>query len=137
MPAGRAVEESLAQLEPSFWYNLALSNHLDHLTKGHPTNLTAAIEAYRKASDGDCAPALVNLGYAHDLGMGVPLDPARAAEFYQRAADLGNPVAAYNLGRKYFTGTNGLPSTGQHPRDTCNEPPRMGCLPPSICWGSS
>ncbi|MFM7215208.1 MAG: tetratricopeptide repeat-containing serine protease family protein, partial [Verrucomicrobiota bacterium] len=107
--AGRTVEESLAQLEPSFWYNLALSNHLDHLAKGHPTNLTTAIEAYRKASDGDCAPALVNLGYAHDLGMGVPFDPGRAAEFYQRAADLGNPIAAYNLGRKYFTGTNGLP----------------------------
>ncbi|MFM7817848.1 MAG: tetratricopeptide repeat-containing serine protease family protein [Verrucomicrobiota bacterium] len=107
--AGRTVEESLAQLEPSFWYNLALSNHLDHLAKGHPTNLTTAIEAYRKASDGDCAPALVNLGYAHDLGMGVPFDPGRAVEFYQRAADLGNPIAAYNLGRKYFTGTNGLP----------------------------
>lgn len=107
--AGRAVEESLAQLEPAFWYNLALSNHLDHVTKGHPTNLATAIEAYRKASDGDCAPALVNLGYAHDLGMGVPFDPGRAAEFYQRAADLGNPVASYNLGRKYFTGTNGLP----------------------------
>jgi len=109
LAAGRTVEESFAQLEPSFWYNLALSNHLDHLAKGHPTNLTTAIEAYRKASDGDCAPALVNLGYAHDLGMGVPFDPGRAAEFYQRAADLGNPVAAYNLGRKYFTGTNGLP----------------------------
>ena len=105
----RPVDESLARLEPAFWYNLALSNHLDHVSKGHPTNLAAAIEAYRKASDGDCAPALVNLGYAHDVGLGVPLDPGRAAEFYQRAADLGNPVAAYNLGRKYFTGTNGLP----------------------------
>ncbi len=109
LAGARPIEEALARLEPAFWYNLALSNHLDHLSTGHPTNLTAAIEAYRKASDGDCAPALVNLGYAHDLGLGVPLDPVRAAEFYQRAADLGNPVAAYNLGRKYFTGTNGLP----------------------------
>lgn len=109
MLAGPTVEETLDRPEPSFWYNLALSNHLDHLAKGHLTNLTTAIEAYRRASDADCAPALVNLGYAHDLGMGVPFDPAKAADFYQRAADLGNPVAAYNLGRKYFTGTNGLP----------------------------
>ncbi len=105
----RPIDEAFTRLEPAFWYNLALTNHLDHVSRGHPTNLAAAIEAYRKASDGDCAPALVNLGYAHDLGLGVPLDPTRAAEFYQRAAELGNPVAAYNLGRKYFTGTNGLP----------------------------
>jgi len=109
LTAARPIDEAFAQQAPAYWYNLALSNHLDHSSRGHPTNLAAAIEAYRKASDGDCAPALVNLGYAHDLGMGVPLDQTRAAEFYQRAAELGNPVAAYNLGRKYFTGTNGLP----------------------------
>ena len=103
------VPESFVLTGPAFWYNLALSNHLDHLSKGHPTNLAAAITAYQKASEGDCAPALVNLGYAYDLGMGVPRDPSKAVEFYRRAAELGNAVAAYNLGLKYFTGTNGLP----------------------------
>ena len=103
------IGDGLARLEPAHWYNLGLSNHLDHVSKGHPTNLAMAIEAYRKAAEGGCAPALVNLGYAHDLGFGVTKDPIKAVEYYQRAAELGNPVAAYNLGRKYFTGTNGLP----------------------------
>ena len=103
---GKGVPEMAG---PAFWYNNALSNHLEFLKSGRATNISSAISAYEKASEGDCSPALVNLGYACDMGLGIPRDPSKAIEYYQRASELGNPVAAYNLGLKHYTGTNGLP----------------------------
>ena len=99
-------DDTLSTEQPWHWFNLGLSNHLNQATQ---PSMTTAIAAYTKAAQGQCAPALVNLGYAYDKGLGVTKDNAKAVEYYRQAAEMGNPVALYNLGRKYFTGTNGLP----------------------------
>ncbi|WP_375690905.1 tetratricopeptide repeat protein [Pseudooceanicola sp. LIPI14-2-Ac024] len=49
-----------------------------------------------EAADGD-AQAALNLGTLYDLGLGVPLDRARAFRFYGQAAEAGVPAAAFNV----------------------------------------
>ena len=45
-----------------------------------------------------------NLGVMYDRGVGVPRDPATAAEWLQKAAESGSRDAAYQLGAMYETG---------------------------------
>jgi TPR repeat protein len=49
------------------------------------------------AAKGD-PDALFNMGQAYKLGRGVPLDKAKAEDFYRRAADKGHAPAQSNLG---------------------------------------
>ena len=49
----------------------------------------------RRKGDPD---ALFNLGQAYKLGRGVPMDKAKAEDFYRRAADKGHAPAQSNLG---------------------------------------
>ena len=44
------------------------------------------------------------IGFMYERGQGVPEDPAKAAEWYGRAAELGNPFAQNNLGVLYKNG---------------------------------
>jgi len=48
------------------------------------------------------------LGYMAELGLGMPVDPAKAVEYYQKAADLGYPQAIQNLAVSYRWGELGL-----------------------------
>ena len=52
----------------------------------------------------DDPTALVALAGLYQQGRGVPKDLARAAGLYQRAAELGNAEAQYNLGNLYLLG---------------------------------
>lgn len=105
-PAVVKVVETAPPSDSSWtWFNVGLSNQLT----GQVGSAPIALDAYSRAARHESSPALVNLGYLHEIGHGVPKDPARAAIYYRQAADLGNPVALYNLGRSYYTGTNGLP----------------------------
>ena len=62
---------------------------------------TPAIAALRvKANAGD-ADAQHNLGYAYDIGQGVPQDYAQAAAWYRKAAEQGLAAAQSNLGAMY------------------------------------
>ena len=47
----------------------------------------------------------LHLGNAYLKGSGVTKDPARAAIWYRKAADAGDPAAQNNLGYLYLTGT--------------------------------
>lgn len=47
----------------------------------------------------------VRLGDAYLSGKGITKDPARAAFWYRKAADAGDPTAQNNLGYLYLTGT--------------------------------
>ena len=87
------------------WFNVGLSNQLKQATGFTPI----VLDAYARAAQNQSSPALVNLGYMHETGQGVPKDIVKAISYYRQAAELGNPVALYNLGRSYYTGTNGLP----------------------------
>jgi TPR repeat protein len=57
----------------------------------------------KQAANGD-ANAQKNLGYAFDLGRGVPQDYEQAAVWYRRAAEQGNAKAQFNLGLLYYNG---------------------------------
>ncbi len=55
------------------------------------------------AEKGD-SEAQVRVGRAYADGLGVPVDQAKAAAFYRRAADQGHPLAQYLLGWSYLRG---------------------------------
>lgn len=57
----------------------------------------AVVEWMPFAAKGD-PDALFNMGQAYKLGRGVPLDKAKAEDFYRRAADKGHAPAQSNLG---------------------------------------
>jgi uncharacterized protein len=61
-----------------------------------------AIRDWTAAATTNDPNALFNLGQAYRLGRGVKADPARAAQFYQRAAELGHLSATGNLGTIYY-----------------------------------
>ena len=61
----------------------------------------------KKAATGD-AVAQLNLGYAYDVGKGVPQDRAEAVKWYRLAAAQGDERAQFNLGVAYSDG-EGVP----------------------------
>lgn len=64
----------------------------------------AAFEAWRElAGKGDLA-AMRNVGQLYRLGQGVERDPAEAARWFERAAELGLANAQANLGALYLAG---------------------------------
>ncbi len=63
----------------------------------------AVTERRRLAEAGD-AEAQATLGGLYLVGTGVPLDPARAAEWYRLAAAQGHAMAQLNLGDLYSRG---------------------------------
>ena len=48
--------------------------------------------------------AVFSVGDLYYGGRGLPRDPARAAEFYRRAAEMGLAGAQFNLGLMYASG---------------------------------
>jgi len=54
------------------------------------------------------AVAQDNLGAQYDQGLGVPLDHAKAALLYRKAAEQGDAVGQYFLGYDYYVG-QGVP----------------------------
>lgn len=48
---------------------------------------------------------ICNLGVCYKKGTGVAVDHAKAAELYQKAADMGDAAAICNLGVCYYNGT--------------------------------
>ncbi|MEZ0224011.1 MAG: tetratricopeptide repeat protein [Alphaproteobacteria bacterium] len=54
------------------------------------------------------SPVQLKIGAKYMLGIGVPKDPAIAAQWFRKAADLGNPDGQNMLGTLYLEG-NGVP----------------------------
>lgn len=68
----------------------------------------AAVAAWLPLAEAGDAEAQVALADLYLYGQGVPADPARAADWYRRAAVQGDAVAQLNLGDLYSRGI-GLP----------------------------
>ena len=51
------------------------------------------------------AKELCNIGYAYDIGDTVPVNKAKAVEYYLKASKKGSATAQYNLGVCYENGT--------------------------------
>lgn len=56
-----------------------------------------AIAAWRKAADKGSSSAMVELGVAYGMGIGVAKDEAQARKLFERAAEAGNPRGVSNL----------------------------------------
>ena len=52
----------------------------------------------QEAADQGYADAMNDIGTLYNHGYGVPLDYAKALEWYHKAADLNDPTAMYNIG---------------------------------------
>ncbi|HSI16020.1 MAG TPA: tetratricopeptide repeat protein [Chthoniobacter sp.] len=72
---------------------------------GSNQNLTEVKLARLQEQDGQNTPeALLQLGRTYLEGLGVTKDDAKAAEYFRKAADMGNAKAENNLGLMYATG---------------------------------
>lgn len=56
------------------------------------------------------AQAASVLGYEYQTGRILEKAPRKAIRYYEQAADLGDAAAAYELGRIYAAGENGIPA---------------------------
>jgi hypothetical protein len=65
---------------------------------------SAARKQYDRAADLGSIPAMNNIGYLYDKGLGVAQDYAEAARWYEKAAAAGFPVAMNNIGYLYDKG---------------------------------
>jgi TPR repeat protein len=63
-----------------------------------------AIEYFRKAAARQFAPALCNLGFCYENGVGIDKDLHMAKWWYEQAADLGDPDGQAYLGRCFYKG---------------------------------
>ncbi len=61
-------------------------------------------QGFEQAAAQNHSPALCQLAYCQDHGIGRASDPPEATRTWMRAADLGAPRAASNLGWRYRTG---------------------------------
>ncbi len=66
-----------------------------------------AYEWYEKAEKQNHALAANNLGYLHDLGLGVPQDRKKGYDLYLKSANLGWAEAMYNIGQMLGSGQLG------------------------------
>ncbi len=66
-----------------------------------------AYEWYEKAAKQNHALATNNLGYLHDLGLGVPQDRKKGYDLYLKSANLGWAEAMYNIGQMLGSGQLG------------------------------
>ena len=56
------------------------------------------------------------LGEIHISGRGVKASPAEAAQWFQKAADAGNPAGQFNLSRLLLIGAEGVPKDEEKAR---------------------
>ncbi|MCB1339511.1 MAG: caspase family protein [Pseudooceanicola sp.] len=70
-----------------------------------------ALELYQAAAEQDFADAINDLGFLHyQGGLGLPADPKKALEYFERAADLRHPQAQFNFAALIDDGL--IPSKG-------------------------
>jgi hypothetical protein len=71
-----------------------------------------AATIHRDLAQGGYAPSAFALGQAYEAGAGVPRDLDLAAQWYQRAVNLGSPQAQYMVGRINAEGA-GVPQSDE------------------------
>jgi hypothetical protein len=87
--------------------------------------------ALAQACDGHDMAACETLGSLYLKGAGVPLDPLRAAELYDKACTGGDPRACATLGGLYYDGEGVPADAGQAARlfeQSCDAGVATGCI---------
>jgi TPR repeat protein/transglutaminase-like putative cysteine protease len=75
--------------------------------KGVKADIPRALQLLQGAADKGVSDALNELGSAYADPIGVPRDDARAIAYYERAVELADPAAGFNLGRTFWHGEHG------------------------------
>ena len=109
--AGRRLLRELETEVPSAKFNLAVEilkrparpHQLTHALRMVTEVAQASVETRLRAS------ALAVMGQMHASGLGCRANLQTGAKYYAQAAELGNDVAAYNLGLFYHGKTAGWP----------------------------
>lgn len=70
----------------------------------------SVIEEVRSLAEEGVAEAEFLMGTAYDEGLGRPVDPGLAAEWFHRAADQDHVLGQHNLGNAFFDG-RGIPQS--------------------------
>jgi len=63
-----------------------------------------AYATFKELAEGGDAAAQSNVGYYHDRGIHVKVDPNEAAQWYKRSAEQGDVDGQYNLAAMYEEG---------------------------------
>ncbi|GEM_PF-3666611 len=74
-------------------------------TNNDPAIMAKSFKAYQTGGDLNHTGAILGLGLAYKEGYGVDPAPEKAFELIKRAAETGLPVAQYELGHLFYTGT--------------------------------
>ena len=77
--------------------SLFLAGKAAHDGIGEAQNYDKARHLYAQAAELGSPEALINLGYLHFVGQGVPVDRVKARYFYTAAASLGSRDARANI----------------------------------------
>jgi hypothetical protein len=67
----------------------------------------AALGAWQKGAESGDARSQYSIGYLNQFGLGMPVDLAKAKEWYEKAAAQNNADALYAVGLMYETGKAG------------------------------
>ena len=67
-----------------------------------------ALLLLKPLADEGVAEAIGLLGIAYQRGAGVEIDAEKAIELLEKAVDMGDSIAAYNLGVLYQNGMQGV-----------------------------
>ena len=71
-------------------------------------NYGQALVLLKPLADAGIAEAIGMLGLAYQKGAGVEMDSEKAVELLQKAVEMGDAVAAHNLGTLYQQGMPGV-----------------------------
>jgi TPR repeat protein len=77
---------SFAAEQGSAWAEGQIGLLYTHGGDGLPQDYGKAIAYFRRSADGGDADSLYNLGWAYEMGLGVPRDREQAIEWYSKAA---------------------------------------------------
>jgi len=103
---------------------------------GVATNMTTAVQLYRKAAEKDDTLAMRNLGVCYAVGTGVEKDCAMAVWWYRKAADRGDAVAMCALGNCHKLGT-GVEKDGDAAVELYRKAAEKGDARAMLCLGHS
>ncbi len=75
---------------------------------GESHNAQLAVDYFHRSADLGYAPAQIALGYYYETGIVTPANQGNAGQLsldlYKKAAQQGDPLAAWLAGRRYFLG---------------------------------
>ena len=95
----------LANAEPTAAANAAFDKGITAFGAG---NVTDAVDAWTSAAAGGHPMASYLLGQLYEQGRGVEKSPTLAFQYYERAAEEGQALAAVKVGRIYREGSEDL-----------------------------